>query len=158
MGLWIIQECKREWDRRGEVYSYDQMAEMASTAVPFRAFIDPDHDSFYSPGDMPKKIQEFCRDTGQQVPESKDQIIRCVFESLAMKYRWSLEKLEGSLVRGWMFSISWGGAQNKLLNQLITTLFPGRLYAVLLRQPLLAISWFRPWLRRGIQPAKYVKG
>ena len=119
MGLWIIQECKREWDRRGEVYSYDQMAEMASTAAPFRAFIDPDHDSFYSPGDMPKKIQEFCRGTGQQVPESKERIIRCVFESLAMKYRWSLEKLEEIIGKRLdVLHIVGGGAQNKLLNQL----------------------------------------
>ncbi|HZJ58093.1 MAG TPA: rhamnulokinase [Clostridia bacterium] len=119
MGLWIIQECKREWDRRGEVYSYDEMAAMASAAAPFKAFIDPDHDSFYSPGEMPKKIQKFCRDTGQWVPETKGEILRCVFESLAMKYRWSLEKLEEITEKSLdVLHIVGGGSQNGLLNQL----------------------------------------
>ncbi|HZJ57653.1 MAG TPA: FGGY-family carbohydrate kinase, partial [Clostridia bacterium] len=119
MGLWIIQECKREWDRRGDVYGYDEMADMASAAMPFKAFIDPDHDSFYSPGEMPKKIQKFCRDTGQWIPETKGEILRCVFESLAMKYRWSLEKLEEITGKGLdVLHIVGGGSQNELLNQL----------------------------------------
>ncbi len=119
MGLWIIQECKREWDRRGEVYSYGEMADMAETAAPFQSFIDPDNDAFYSPGQMPQKIQQFCKDSGQKVPETKAEIIRCVFESLAMKYRWSMEKLEeitGKRLDA--LHIVGGGSQNKLLNQL----------------------------------------
>ncbi len=119
MGLWIIQECKREWDRQGQVYSYGEIADMASTATPFQAFIDPDNDIFYNPGDMPRKIQQFCKDTGQKVPETKAEIIRCVFESLAMKYRWSMEKLEeitGNKLDS--LHIVGGGSQNKLLNQL----------------------------------------
>lgn len=119
MGLWIVQECKREWDRRGEVYSYGELADMASSAAPFQAFIDPDNDLFYSPGQMPEKIQQYCRDTGQKVPESKAEILRCVFESLAMKYRWSMEKLEeitGNRLDA--LHIVGGGSQNKLLNQL----------------------------------------
>ncbi|HZJ83868.1 MAG TPA: rhamnulokinase [Clostridia bacterium] len=119
MGLWIIQECKREWDRRGEVYSYGEIAEMASGAEPFKSFIHPDNDIFYSPGRMPQKIQEFCRDTGQKVPETKAEIIRCVIESLAMAYRWSMEKLEeitGNKLD--TLHIVGGGTQNKLLNQL----------------------------------------
>ena len=79
-------------DRRGEVSRYGELVDMASTAKPFKAFIDPDNDLFYSPGQMPEKIQQFCKDTGQEVPETKAEILRCVFESLAMKYRWSMEK------------------------------------------------------------------
>ncbi|NLJ41359.1 MAG: rhamnulokinase [Clostridiales bacterium] len=119
MGLWIIQECKREWDRRGEVYSYSEIADLAMTADPFLAFIDPDNDSFYSPGGMPQKVQEFCRNTGQRVPETKAEILRCVFESLAMKYRWSMDKLE-EITRGRLdvLHIVGGGVQNEFLNQL----------------------------------------
>lgn len=119
MGLWIIQECKREWDRKGELYSYGEMADMASQAAPFQSFIDPDNDVFYSPGQMPKKIQQFCKDTDQRIPETKADILRCVFESLAMKYRWSMEKLEeitGESLDA--LHIVGGGTQNKLLNQL----------------------------------------
>ncbi len=119
MGLWIIQECKREWDRRGESYSYDAMAKMAADAKPFKAFIEPDSDLFYSPGKMPQKIQQFCKDTGQEIPETKGEILRCVFESLAMKYRWSMEKLEeitGTKLE--VLHIVGGGTQNQFLNQL----------------------------------------
>ena len=119
MGLWIVQECKREWDRRGEVYGYGELADMASTAKPFKAFIDPDNDLFYSPGQMPEKIQQFCKDTGQEVPETKAEILRCVFESLAMKYRWSMEKLEEITDKRLdALHIVGGGSQNKLLNQM----------------------------------------
>lgn len=119
MGLWIEQECKREWDRQGEVFSHNELEEMAMEAKAFKCFIDPDHDTFYSPGNMPQKIQEFCKSTGQYVPETKGEIIRCVFESLAMKYRWSIERLEE--IRGRrldVLHIVGGGSKNKLLNQL----------------------------------------
>jgi rhamnulokinase len=119
MGLWIIQECKREWDRRGESYGYGELADMAAKEAPFIAFIDPDDDMFYAPGQMPEKIQQYCRKTNQNVPQTKGEILRCVFDSLAMKYRWSMEKLE--IITGKTLDalhIVGGGTQNKLLNQL----------------------------------------
>lgn len=95
MGLWILQECKRAWDKRGEVYSYDDLERMADEeAKPFAAFIDPDDDMFYSPGNMPEKVMEFCRKTGQEVPETKGAIVRCVLESLALKYNKTIKGLE----------------------------------------------------------------
>jgi rhamnulokinase len=118
MGLWIIQECKREWDRRGEVYSFGEMVQMAEASMPFSAFIDPDDDLFYSPGDMPLKVQQYCRQTGQTVPQTKGEIIRCIYESLAMKYRWSLERLEAILDKPLdVLHIVGGGTKNRLLNQ-----------------------------------------
>ncbi len=67
---------------------------MAESAPPFLSFVDSDYEDFYSPGDMPRKIRDFCAGTGQKVPQTKAEILRCVFESLAFKYRQSLERLE----------------------------------------------------------------
>lgn len=94
MGLWVYQECKRTWDKQGEALSFDELEQAAERSEPFKAFIDPDDDSFYSPGNMPEKVREFCRRTGQAVPGDKAAIVRCVMESLALKYRAALEGLE----------------------------------------------------------------
>jgi len=94
MGLWIVQECRRVWAGQGEALSYAELAELAERARPFQAVIDPDHAEFFKPGDMPARIQSYCRHTSQAVPESKGAMVRCVLESLALKYRWALERLE----------------------------------------------------------------
>lgn len=123
MGLWIFNECKREWDRRGEVYSYKEMDQMAERSAPFLAFIDPDNDLFYHAGDMPEKVQRFCQQTGQAVPQSKGEIIRCIYESLALKYRWSFEKLEEIL--GYSLDVLHmvgGGIKNRMLSQFTANL------------------------------------
>ncbi len=118
MGLWIFNECKREWDRRSEVYSYRDMDRMAEQSMPFAAFIDPDDDLFYNAGNMPEKIQLFCHQTNQTVPESKGAIVRCIYESLALKYRWSFERLEE--IQGQKLDVLHmvgGGIKNRMLNQ-----------------------------------------
>ncbi|MFS8501841.1 MAG: rhamnulokinase [Caldicoprobacter sp.] len=118
MGLWIIQECKRVWDRQGEVYSFAQLEEMARNSQPFKAFIDPDCDDFYAPSNMPQAIQNFCSRTGQEVPQTKGEILRCVYESLALKYRWTIERLEKILKKPLkVLHIVGGGTKDKLLNQ-----------------------------------------
>ena len=94
MGLWIIQECRNLWLRRGEKLSFDDFEKAASESVPFRSFIDVEDTVFSNPGSMENAIQEYCRVTGQFIPETKGEIIRCVYESLAMKYRYSVERLE----------------------------------------------------------------
>ena len=99
MGLWLVQECRRQWQREGEDLSFGQLAELAKEAKPFRSFVDPDHESFVAPGDMPARIQDFCRNTNQPVPETKGEIIRCITESLALKYRVTMESLEQILGR-----------------------------------------------------------
>jgi rhamnulokinase len=118
MGLWILQECKRTWDMEKEVYSYDELEEMAEGTKPFLSFIDPDNDIFYGPGNMPGKIQEYCKKTGQEVPEGKAAIVRCILESLALKYRITFEGLEE--IVGYkipVLHIVGGGALNKVLCQ-----------------------------------------
>lgn len=122
-GLWLVQECRRTWVQQGEEYSYAQLTEMAAQAAPFQAVIDPDHATFLKPSepgnDMPSRIQTRCQATGQPVPTSKGAIIRCALESLALKYRWVLEKLETILGHPLEpVHIVGGGTQNRLLCQL----------------------------------------
>ena len=118
MGLWIIQECKREWDRNGEHYSFDDMVRMAESGAPFQSVIDPDAGLFYYAGDMPEKVQRYCRRTEQHVPQDKGEIIRCVYESLALKYRWSFERLQAILGKSLdALHIVGGGTRNRMLNQ-----------------------------------------
>ena len=119
MGLWIIQECKREWDRRTDAVSFSQIVEMAEQAEPFIAFINVDDPCFLAPNDMPARIQEYCRKTGQRVPQSRGQIARVIYESLALKYRWAIERLEKDLLtkRISALNIVGGGSKNDMLNR-----------------------------------------
>lgn len=118
MGLWIYQECQRYWDRKGEVVSFDELDQMAIEAEPFRSLINPDDSAFYSPDAMPQKIRDYCSRTNQPVPETKGQISRCIFESLALKYRMALEGLEK--IVGYslpVLHIVGGGCKNTILSQ-----------------------------------------
>jgi sugar (pentulose or hexulose) kinase len=118
MGLWIVQECRRSWDLEGMKASYDDLVAMAQRARPFVAAIDPDDALFYSPGEMPQKVQEYCRRTRQEVPGEPGEIVRVALESLALKYRWVLEKLETVIGRpvGTLYIVG-GGVRNSVLNQ-----------------------------------------
>ncbi|MEZ4615475.1 MAG: FGGY-family carbohydrate kinase [Caldilineaceae bacterium] len=118
-----MQECRRSWARGGTEHSYAELTAMATEATPFLAIIDPDHNDFLKPSepgdDMPSRIQVRCHTTGQPTPENKGAIIRCALESLALKYRWVLEKLE--MILGYELAplhIVGGGTQNRLLCQL----------------------------------------
>jgi rhamnulokinase len=118
MGLWMVQECKREWDAEGEKVEFDELVHRAGQSAPFLSFVDPDTSLFYAPGPMQRRIQEYCRKTGQQIPSTQGAIVRCVYESLALKYRWVVDRLEeitGSRVEELV--IVGGGARNVLLNQ-----------------------------------------
>ena len=86
-GLWLIQESRRQWKREGSDYSYAELEKLAVASKPFQCFIDPDAPDFVAPGDMPGRIKEFCRRTGQYVPQTVGEVVRCIYESLALKYR-----------------------------------------------------------------------
>ncbi len=119
MGLWLVQQCRRSFRRTGNEYSYDELTEMARAAQPLQSFIDPDADEFMNPPDMPEAIQDFCRRTNQPVPETEAALIRCCLESLALKYRWTVDRLEeitGRSAR--VIHMVGGGTQNTLLCQL----------------------------------------
>ncbi len=118
MGLWLVQECKRTWAHQGGDLSYDEITRLASEAKPFLAVIDPDDVSFLHPGDMPERIRKYCADTNQPVPQTKGEVIRVALESLALKYRWVLERLEELTAKKFApVHIIGGGTKNRLLNQ-----------------------------------------
>jgi rhamnulokinase len=118
-GLWLVQECRRVWARQGQEYSYAELTQLASQTEGFISIIEPDDAIFAAPASMPEAIAEYCKRTGQQPPEGVDATIRCCLDSLALKYRWTLEKLEE--LRGQKIEtlhIVGGGTQNKFLSQL----------------------------------------
>lgn len=118
MGMWLIQESRAEWRRQGKNFTFDEMDLMAAEAEPFRSFIDPNDESFVAPGNMPGRIAEFCRRTGQPVPETPGQIMRCALESLALRYRMALDEIEeitGSRIE--ILHLVGGGVKNLVLNQ-----------------------------------------
>ena len=119
MGLWIIQECKREWDRRGSETSFGELVELSMQAPAFKAILDVDDPCFLAPGDMPARIQAYCAKSGQPVPEGKGEISRVIYESLALKYRWAIERLEEDMLKKPIeaLHIVGGGSKNALLNR-----------------------------------------
>lgn len=94
MGLWLIQESRRQWIREGQEASFAELEKEALGATPFGRFIDPDAPDFETPGDLPRRVCDFCARTGQPVPETRGEILRCIYESLALKYRVTLELLQ----------------------------------------------------------------
>ncbi len=118
MGLWLVQECRRIWERSGQSLTYTELARLAGEAPPFASLVDPDHASFLLPSNMPEAIGEFCRRTEQSIPVEPEAVVRCVLESLALRYRWVLERLEELLGRRLeTIHIVGGGSQNELLCQ-----------------------------------------
>lgn len=94
MGSWLLQEVRADYRMDGEDYPYDQLAEMAFRETPFAYVIDPDAPDFFQPGNMRKKIRRICGQQFGAAPETPGQFTRCICESLALKYRWAMEKLE----------------------------------------------------------------
>lgn len=94
IGLWIIQETRRQFKRDGKEYSYADMEKMAREAEPFKCFIDPDDPVFMPPGNQVQRIKDYCKKTGQRVPETDGEVVRCIYESLAMKYKYTFDSLK----------------------------------------------------------------
>ena len=117
-GMWVIQECRRRWNRDGRNLDWEDLNRMSALAPALVSFIDPDAQMFLAPADMPEEIREFCRATGQKVPESEGEVLRCALESLAMKFRQVLgmcEELAGGVLD--TIHIVGGGTQNRQLCQ-----------------------------------------
>ncbi len=118
MGLWLVQECRRSFERAGQPLDYAAMTQAAQAATPFAALVDPDAADFLAPADMPTALRERCQRTGQTAPSTPGGLVRLCLESLALKYRrvlgW-LEELSGTPVE--VIHIVGGGTQNELLNQ-----------------------------------------
>lgn len=119
IGLWLIQESRRQWKREGKEYSYADLEKLALAAEPFKCFIDPDAPEFVPHGNIPERVREFCRKTSQYVPETVGEIMRCIYESLAMKYRLTFEKLRECTQRDYpVIHVIGGGTKDGLLCQM----------------------------------------
>lgn len=117
-GMWLLEQCRKEWKKSGVSYSYPTIVELASSADAFRSLVDPDDPSFANPTSMIKAIEDFCSRTKQMVPKNHAQFIRCIFDSLALKYKYVLNNLQNvAPFKIEKLHIIGGGAQNKLMNQ-----------------------------------------
>ncbi|MCE5205271.1 MAG: rhamnulokinase [Porphyromonadaceae bacterium] len=115
-GMWLIEQCKKEWEKNGPV-SYDEIVTAAAQATPFQCFINPDAPCFASSASMIVSIQQYCRQTGQFVPETIGEIARCIYESLALRYKQVLQHLqELATFPIEKLHIIGGGSKNNMLN------------------------------------------
>jgi rhamnulokinase len=119
VGLWILQECRRQWRREGRDPALSDLLAQAEAAPPFLSLIDPDDHAFLAPGDMPEALRAACRRTDQPVPQSDGALVRCILESLALRYRWVCDALADLTGRDLAtIRVVGGGSRNRLLNQL----------------------------------------
>lgn len=117
-GMWLLEQCLKEWKKEGISYAYEKLVKMAESAPAFQSLIDPDHPSFANPACMTKAIEEYCETTNQKAPSTHAEFVRCIFESLSLKYKYVLGKIKGLAP----FAIEklhviGGGSKNPLLNQ-----------------------------------------
>ena len=119
VGFWILEECRRFWKERDREIDESLLTHLASSSPPFDSLINPADPRFLVPGDMPLKIQAFCRETNQRVPRKPGPIIRCVLESLALQYRKTLEEIETLTGQQIKRLYLLGGPANSLLNHFI---------------------------------------
>lgn len=118
-GLWLLQECRRRWERAGAPYTWPDLVTLAEQAPPLVSLVDPDAPDFLNPDDMPAALRAYCRRTGQPEPATPGAVVRCCLESLALKYRWVLAALEDLMGhRLDPIRIVGGGSRNGLLCQL----------------------------------------
>jgi rhamnulokinase len=118
-GLWLLQECQRQWQRTGQNLTWSELVAQAEAAAPLRSLVDPDAPDFLNPTNMPSAIRAYCQHTGQPEPDSVGALVRCCLESLALKYRWVVERLETLTGRQLdTLRVVGGGSQNALLCQL----------------------------------------
>ena len=119
IGLWLIQESRRYWNKNGSDYSYADLEKLALECEPFKCFIDPDAPEFVAMGNIPERVRDFCRRTGQYVPETVGEIVRCIYESLAMKYRMTFDKIKDCTKTDYpCIHIIGGGVKDGLLCQM----------------------------------------
>lgn len=119
MGLWLIQESRRQWMREGKEYSFAELENAAAEAKPFQSLIDTDNPMFISPGNIPERIRRYCQMTAQHIPESVGEMIRCINESLALKYSSTLRQIQECTGKNYstIYMVG-GGTKSNLLCQM----------------------------------------
>lgn len=119
IGLWLVQESRRQWKREGREYGFGDLEQMAGAEKPLQSFIDPNAPEFVPAGNMPEKIREFCRKTGQPVPETEGAVVCCINQSLALTYRSTMEEIKECTGKEYScIHIIGGGAQSAMLCQM----------------------------------------
>jgi rhamnulokinase len=117
-GMWLVQECRRVWNLGGRNWGWEDLNQLSALAKPLASFINPDAADFLAPENMPQAIVDYCRKTGQTVPENEGAILRCALDSVAMRFRQVLgmcEELAGGRLD--TIHIVGGGTKNKQLCQ-----------------------------------------
>jgi len=118
-GMWLLEQCRKEWEAAGRKYSYSEIVELSGSVAGFQSLIDPDHPSFANPESMTRAIAEYCAQNDQKIPANPADFIRCIFDSLALKYKEVLGDLQKvAPFRIEKLHVIGGGSQNKLLNQM----------------------------------------
>lgn len=119
IGLWMIQETRRQFIRDGKNYSYADMEKLARETEPFKCFINTDDSRFVPPGNQVERIKSFCKETGQYVPQTDGEVIRCIYESLAMKYKMTFDELKECTGKDFdAIHVVGGGTKDNLLCQM----------------------------------------
>ncbi|MBR5441365.1 MAG: rhamnulokinase [Clostridia bacterium] len=118
-GLWLIQESRRQWIREGKEYSYAELEKLALECEPFKCFIDPDAPEFATMGNLPQRVKDYCKKTNQYVPQTVGEIMRCIYESLALKYRLTFDGIMECTGKVYdRIHVMGGGTKDKLLLQM----------------------------------------
>lgn len=119
IGLWMIQESRRQWRREGKEYSYADLERFAVASEPFQYFIDPDAPAFVPQGNIPRRVREFCERSGQKIPQTEGEVMRCIYESLALKYRYAFEQIKRCTGKTYhTIHMVGGGTKDRLLCQM----------------------------------------
>lgn len=130
IGLWLIQESRRQWGREGKDLSFSELEKRAEKVAPFMCFIDTDATEFVAAGNIPEKIQKYCERTKQHIPQTEGEIVRCINQSLAMKYRKTIEEIEECTGKNYSeIHMVGGGIQSHMLCQLTANACGRRVYA-----------------------------
>ncbi len=117
-GMWLLEQCLKEWKKEGITYAYEKLVQMADTVPAFQSMLDTDHPSFANPVSMTDAIVDYCKVTNQNVPTTHAEFVRCIFESLSLKYNYVLGKLNGlAPFPIEKLHVIGGGSKNPLLNQ-----------------------------------------
>jgi rhamnulokinase len=117
-GMWLLEQCRKEWEAAGKKYTYSEIVALAESVAGFQSLIDPDHPTFANPESMTQAIADYCVNSGQEAPAIPAEYIRCIFNSLAAKYKEVLDNLQKvAPFKIEKLHVIGGGSQNKLLNQ-----------------------------------------
>lgn len=117
-GMWVLEQCLKEWKKEGISYAYEKLVQMADTVPAFQSMFDTDHSSFANPLSMTSAIVDYCNETGQKSPATHAEFVRCIFESLSLKYKYVLELLmDMAPFPIEKLHVIGGGSKNPLLNQ-----------------------------------------